>query len=161
SPLLAGGDAGYLAPDATAEAEQVERLAAWRAGRDGSAAAMALAALGAAAREGRNIMEPSIACAKAGVTTGEGATSLRQIFGGHRAPTGVAEAGAASEPQAGAAEALAMVRRRVAEVSSAHGRRLKMLVGKPGLDGHSSGAEQIALKARDVGFEVVYEGIRL
>jgi (2R)-ethylmalonyl-CoA mutase len=160
SPLLAGGDAGFLTPDATAEAEQVERLAAWRAGRNQAAVQAALAALGAAARDGTNLMPPSVACAKAGATTGEWAATLRAVFGEYRAPTGVGEAGGAAKIWA-ASDALAAVRRRLNEVSAARGRRLKMLVGKPGLDGHSSGAEQIALKARDVGFEVVYEGIRL
>jgi (2R)-ethylmalonyl-CoA mutase len=102
-------------------------------------------------------MEPSIACARAGVTTGEWAEALRQVFGEYRAPTGVG--GAASA--AGKASEIEALRLRVTEVSDRLGRRLKMLVGKPGLDGHSNGAEQVALKARDAGFEVVYEGIRL
>jgi (2R)-ethylmalonyl-CoA mutase len=114
--------------------------------------------LGDAARSGNNIMEPSIACARAGVTTGEWAAALRGIFGEFRAPTGVAKASPSLAPCAPSIETL---RRRVSEISEARRRRLKMLVGKPGLDGHSSGAEQIALKARDIGFEVVYEGIRL
>jgi ethylmalonyl-CoA mutase len=106
-------------------------------------------------------MEPSIACAHAGVTTGEWGEALRRIFGDWRAPTGV---GAAGSGQAGAsadAARLTALRKRVDEVSARLGRRLKMLVGKPGLDGHSNGAEQIAVRARDAGFEVVYEGIRL
>ena len=159
SPLLAGADGGFLQPDPNAEAEQVERLKAWRDSRDGKAAAAALDALRAAAAEGRNIMEPSIACARAGVTTGEWAATLRELFGEYRAPTGVAQASAAAASDAAAA--LDLLRRRVTEISDRLGRRLKMLVGKPGLDGHSNGAEQIALKARDAGFEVVYEGIRL
>lgn len=159
SPLLAGAEVGYLVPDGAAEAAQIELLAAWRAERDGAVVEAALAALGAAAREGRNIMEPSIACARAGVTTGEWAAALRSVFGEFRAPTGVAQAVLPSRSLEGAP--LETVRRRLVEVSEALGRRLKMLVGKPGLDGHSSGAEQIALKARDIGFEVVYEGIRL
>ncbi len=101
-------------------------------------------------------MEPSIACAHAGVTTGEWAQVLREIFGEYRAPTGVGRAGVSSGPGG-----LAALRKSVEQVSSRLGRRLKMLVGKPGLDGHSNGAEQIAVRARDAGFEVVYEGIRL
>jgi ethylmalonyl-CoA mutase len=156
SPLLASGEAGFLVPDATAEADQQQRLAAWRAARDGAAVAAALAALARAAAEGSNVMPASIDCARAGVTTGEWAEALRHVYGEYRAPTGIAQAAAAR----GAGE-LGSLRRRVGEVSERLGRRLKMLVGKPGLDGHSSGAEQVALKARDAGFEVVYEGIRL
>jgi len=157
SPLLASEEAGYLVPDAAAEAEQIERLAAFRARRDAKAAAAARDALKRAASEGRNIMPPSIDCARAGVTTGEWAQTLREVFGEYRAPTGLAQAA----PARAAAGDLAGLRRRVTEVSDRVGRRLKMLVGKPGLDGHSNGAEQVALKARDAGFEVVYEGIRL
>ncbi len=155
SPLLTGEGAGFLVPQAAAEGEQLTRLAAWREARDGKAVAAALAELGRAATVGRNIMPASIACARAGVTTGEWAESLRGVFGEYRAPTGVAQEASARGGD------LAAVRRRVSEVSQQLGRRLKMLVGKPGLDGHSSGAEQVALKARDAGFEVVYEGIRL
>ncbi len=155
SPLLAAGDGGFLVPEAAAEEAQLARLAAWRAQRDASAVAAALGELKRAASEGRNIMPPSIDCARSGVTTGEWAASLREVFGEYRAPTGIAQAAA---PRGGD---LQEVRARVAEVSDRLGRRLKMLVGKPGLDGHSSGAEQVALKARDAGFEVVYEGIRL
>ena len=160
SPLTAAGDAGILTVDAAAEVEQIERLAAWRAGRDGAAVAAAIEGLRRAAAEGGNIMEPSIAAARAGVTTGEWAETLRQVFGEYRAATGVATAssgGSALQPK----DALKPIRERVTAVSGRFGRRLKMLVGKPGLDGHSNGAEQIALKARDAGFEVVYEGIRL
>ena len=137
------------------EREQVEALKAWRAARDNSAAVASLDALRAAAQEGRNIMEPSIACAKAGVTTGEWAGALREVFGEYRAPTGVSRAAI------GTGEGLAQVRGEVERVSAKLGRRLKFLVGKPGLDGHSNGAEQIAVRARDCGMEVVYEGIRL
>lgn len=158
SPLIAQGDGGFLAPDPEAEARQIEGLYAWRAARDGKRVAAALADLEAAAREGRNIMEPSIACAHAGVTTGEWAERLRSVWGEYRAPTGVGKAAPAAS---GNRERLAALRRRVAEVSERLGRRIKMLVGKPGLDGHSNGAEQIAFRARDAGFEVVYEGIRL
>jgi (2R)-ethylmalonyl-CoA mutase len=157
SPLLSGEEPGILVPDSAAEAEQVERLVAWRAQRDAKAVGAALDGLRRAASEGANIMESSIACARAGVTTGEWAGALREVFGEYRAPTGVAKAAAASRE----GESIAALRRRVTEVSDTLGRRLKMLVGKPGLDGHSNGAEQVALKARDAGFEVVYEGIRL
>jgi (2R)-ethylmalonyl-CoA mutase len=159
SPLTAGGDAGFLAPDPAAEAGQIENLAAWRAARDRGAVDRALADLEAAAREGVNIMEPSVACAHAGVTTGEWGETLRKVFGEYRAPTGVGGSAAAHSPAE--EDALAPVRERVEAVSRRLGRRLKMLVGKPGLDGHSNGAEQIAVRARDAGFEVVYEGIRL
>jgi (2R)-ethylmalonyl-CoA mutase len=157
SPLLAGAEPGILVPDAAAESEQLALLAAWRQARDGKAAAKALAALRQAAAEARNIMEPSIACARAGVTTGEWGATLREVFGEYRAPTGVAKAASASR----GGESITALRQRVTELSEQLGRRLKMLVGKPGLDGHSNGAEQVALKARDAGFEVVYEGIRL
>ena len=156
SPLTAGAEAQFLVPDKAAEAEQVARLQAWRTARDGAAVSEALAALESAAAEGRNIMPPSIAAARAGVTTGEWAECLRRVFGEYRAPTGIAAANAG-----GGSGELGGLRARVTEVSGRLGRRLKMLVGKPGLDGHSSGAEQVALRARDAGFEVVYEGIRL
>jgi ethylmalonyl-CoA mutase len=153
---LSGGDSSIEVVDAAFEAEQIERLKAWRAERDGKAAETALKELEAAAREGRNVMEPSIACAKAGVTTGEWGGLLRQIFGEYRAPTGVAQSGSASD-----AAGLDSIRSAVDTASDRLGRRLKFLVGKPGLDGHSNGAEQIAVRARDAGMEVVYEGIRL
>ncbi len=156
SPLVEGVDGGFLALDPDAEAQQVARLGAHRAQRDQAAVAAALAELEAAAKEGRNVMEPSIAAAHAGVTTGEWAETLRRIFGEYRAPTGVA--GVSSRQ---AAATLDPVRERVEQVSARLGRRIKMLVGKPGLDGHSNGAEQIAVAARDCGMEVVYEGIRL
>ena len=143
-------------PDPAAEAAQIERLQAWRQSRDSKAAEKALAELGAAAAEGRNVMEPSIACAHAGVTTGEWAAKLREVYGEYRAPTGVGGAAAGGDPAA-----LAELRHRVEEIAKRLGRRPKMLLGKPGLDGHSNGAEQIAVRARDAGFEVVYEGIRL
>ena len=154
SPLTAG-EGAIMVVDPAVEADQVARLEAWRAGRDADAAAAALEALKAAAREGRNIMPPSIAAAKAGVTTGEWGAAMREAFGEYRAPTGVAKAAAAS------AEGLEGLRAEVEAVSARLGRRLKFLVGKPGLDGHSNGAEQIAVRARDSGMEVVYEGIRL
>ena len=154
SPLTAAADS-ILTVDASVEQEQIDRLRAWRERRDDAEVAAALAGLRAAAAEERNIMEPSISCAHAGVTTGEWAQTLRDVFGEYRAPTGVG--GAA---QASAAE-LAGVRERVNGLTDVLGTRLKMLLGKPGLDGHSNGAEQIAVRARDAGIEVVYEGIRL
>ena len=158
SPLAAEGAAEIQTVDASVEAEQIERLQAWRAARDGAAVDAALEALAAAAAEGGNIMEPSIACAKAGVTTGEWAGALRRVYGEFRAPTGL---GGAAAGQPADPESLVTLRRRVDEVSARLGRRIKMLVGKPGLDGHSNGAEQIAVRARDAGLEVVYQGIRL
>jgi ethylmalonyl-CoA mutase len=156
SPLTASEDGGYLAPDPEAEAAQMASLAAWRQARDETAAKAALAGLRKAADQGLNVMEPSIACAHAGVTTGEWAEALRAIFGEYRAPTGVGGAASGSSP-----EELARLRAEVERVSRRLGRRIKLLVGKPGLDGHSNGAEQIAVRARDAGLEVVYQGIRL
>ncbi len=155
SPLTTG-DGSIMVVDPAVEAEQVGKLKVWRSSRDDKAAKAALASLEAAAKEGRNIMEPSIACAKAGITTGEWGGALRKIFGEYRAPTGVAQS-AVQRDGAGLNE----VRTSVEAVSAKLGRRIKFLVGKPGLDGHSNGAEQIAVRARDVGMEVVYEGIRL
>ena len=154
SPLTTG-EGSILVVSQHVEAEQVERLQAWRAQRDAKAVARALAELRSAAQEDRNIMEPSIASAKAGVTTGEWGQALREIFGEFRAPTGV---GRSARQVAGS---LDPVRSEVERVSKKLGRRIKFLVGKPGLDGHSNGAEQIAVRARDAGMEVVYEGIRL
>lgn len=156
SPLSTGADGGILTISDDVEREQIERLNAWRASRNNEAVQSALAALHAAAQEGRNIMEPSITCAKAGVTTGEWGDILRQVFGEYRAPTGVARSGVST-----GGVGLDAVRADVERVSAKLGRRLKFLVGKPGLDGHSNGAEQIAVRARDSGMEVVYEGIRL
>ncbi|MFV0367810.1 MAG: methylmalonyl-CoA mutase family protein [Hyphomicrobiaceae bacterium] len=153
---LSGGDGAIQVIDPAVEAEQIERLNAWRAERDDKAVKATLAELESAAREGRNVMEPSIACAKAGVTSGEWGSLLRRIFGEYRAPTGVAASAHERENTA-----LDAVRVSVERVSEGLGRRIKFLVGKPGLDGHSNGAEQIAVRARDSGMEVVYEGIRL
>jgi len=153
---LSTGEGAILVVDPAVEAEQGEKLKAWRSSRDAEAAAAALAEVERAAKEGRNIMEPSIAAAKAGVTTGEWGTALRRIFGEYRAPTGVAQAAAHRDDKA-----LDAVRAAVEALSETLGRRIKFLVGKPGLDGHSNGAEQIAVRARDCGMEVVYEGIRL
>ncbi|SOB99274.1 protein meaA [Stappia indica] len=155
SPLATGEDGGILTVPEHVEADAIATLKAWRKARDEGAVAGAIAALKRAASEGTNIMEPSIAAAKAGVTTGEWGAALREVFGEYRAPTGVGKAARAD------AEDLAPVRAAVESVSAKLGRRLKFLVGKPGLDGHSNGAEQIAVRARDCGMEVVYEGIRL
>jgi (2R)-ethylmalonyl-CoA mutase len=154
SPLSTGAGSIHVV-DEGVEAEQVAALKKWRETRDNDAVKAALAELRAAAKEGRNIMEPSIACAKVGVTTGEWGTALRETFGEYRAPTGVSRA-ARNAPGD-----LDSVREMVNAVSSKLGRKLKFLVGKPGLDGHSNGAEQIAVRARDSGMDVVYEGIRL
>ncbi|MEM9199206.1 MAG: protein meaA, partial [Pseudomonadota bacterium] len=154
SPLTEG-QGGILTVDPAVETDQIERLHAWRAARDARAVEVALAELESAARSGANIMPPSIAAAKAGATTGEWGDVMRRVFGEYRAPTGVAKS--APAPAAGLAE----IRAKVDAVSHRLGRRLKFIVGKPGLDGHSNGAEQIAVRARDCGMEVVYEGIRL
>ncbi len=154
SPLAAQAEA-VMTVDAGVEAGQVERLNAWRAKRDGKAAERALDALRAAAGESRNVMPASIACAKSGVTTGEWADVLRRVHGEYRAPTGVSGVAVA------AGEANAEMRVRVRDIGRRLGQPLKVLVGKPGLDGHSNGAEQIALKLRDCGVAVVYDGIRL
>ncbi len=154
SPLTTG-EGSIMVVDPAVEAQQVESLKAWRAARDAKAVDKALADLRAAASEGRNVMEPSIAAAKAGVTTGEWGQVLREVFGEYRAPTGVGRAARAETGD------LAPIRAEVENVSRRLGRRIKFLVGKPGLDGHSNGAEQIAVRARDCGMEVVYEGIRL
>ncbi len=154
SPLAGGADAILTVSDEI-EAEQIARLHAWRAARDGKAVAAALKELKSAAKDGRNIMPASIACAKAGVTTGEWGAAFRGAFGEYRAPTGVGRAARNS------AQGLDPLRAEVERVSRKLGRRLKFLVGKPGLDGHSNGAEQIAVRARDAGIDVVYDGIRL
>lgn len=154
SPLGAGEEA-IQTVDPRVEAEQIAKLKAWRAGRDDMAAKAALADLVAAAKEDRNVMPASIACAKAGATTGEWGAALRTVYGEYRAPTGVALV----VTQDG--EDIAAVKGEVEKLSQRLGRTLTFLVGKPGLDGHSNGAEQIATRARAVGMEVVYEGIRL
>ncbi len=156
SPLTADAEGGILVVDPAVEAEQQESVRAWRAQRDQAAVDEALAELARVGRtEDENIMPATIAAARAGATTGEWAHTLRESFGSYRAPTGVGEATHASTEQ------LEEVREEVERVSEALGRRLKILVGKPGLDGHSNGAEQIAVRARDAGMDVVYEGIRL
>ncbi len=155
SPLAADDGAAFLTVSQEAEAEQIARLEAWRAARDEEAVAHALGELRAAAEEGRNIMPASIACAKAGVTTGEWGLALREVFGEYRAPTGVGSAMRNTGPE------LDELRAAVDELAQKLGRRPRLLVAKPGLDGHSNGAEQIAVRARDAGMEVFYEGIRL
>jgi ethylmalonyl-CoA mutase len=156
SPLTADADGGILVVDPQVEAEQRAALERWRAQRDQSAVDAALAELARVARDdSENIMPATIAAARAGVTTGEWSQTLREVFGEYRAPTGVGEA--AGVP----GQDLNELRDEVERLSEALGRRLKFLVGKPGLDGHSNGAEQIAVRARDVGMDVVYEGIRL
>ena len=154
SPLAGAADA-ILTVSPQAEAEQIERLKAWRSARDQKAASAALKELRTAARENRNIVPPSIVCAKAGVTTGEWGFALRESFGEYRAPTGVGRA-----PR-NETVGLDDLRAEVERVSRKLGRRLTFVLGKPGLDGHSNGAEQIAVRARDAGMEVVYDGIRL
>ncbi len=157
SPLQQGEDGGILTVDPAVEQSQIDAVREWRSGRDQAAVDAALEELRAAAADpGSNIMPPTLAAAKAGATTGEWAGALRDVFGEYRAPTGVADAAAAPGD-----EALSELRDRVERVSESLGRRIKILVGKPGLDGHSNGAEQIAVRARDAGMDVVYEGIRL
>lgn len=154
SPLVSE-DGGIMTVDPKVEAQQVARLNEWRAGRDTAAVEKALADLRAAAVAGTNIMEPSIAAAKAGATTGEWAAQMRAVFGEYRGPTGV------SNSVSNKTEGLEEIRSAVDVVSDKLGRRLKFLVGKPGLDGHSNGAEQIAFRARDCGMDIDYQGIRL
>ena len=154
SPLTAGEDA-IMSVDPTTEADQISRLETWRATRDPKATQLALDTLRKAAIEGSNIMPPSIAAAKAGVTTGEWGDVVRQAFGQYRGPTGV------SVNLSNRTEGLDEIREQVAAVSEKLGRKLKFLMGKPGLDGHSNGAEQIAARARDCGMEISYVGIRL
>ena len=154
SPLTAG-DGGIMTVDPAVEQDQVDRLNAWRSARDDASVATALRSLRAAARAGENIMPASIAAAKAGVTTGEWAAQMRLIYGEYRGPTGVAH-GVSNQ-----SEGLDEIRDAVDLVSQKLGRRLGFLMGKPGLDGHSNGAEQIAARARDCGMEIAYDGIRL
>ncbi|MGH4013417.1 MAG: protein meaA [Pseudonocardiaceae bacterium] len=164
SPLQADGAGAIETVDPATELQAIEQIRAWRAGRDQPAVDQALRGLAEAAKTEANLVEASIACARAGATTGEWAATLRGVFGEYRAPTGVSAASATGEAGSATGEAgsaIARVRDRVRVVSAELGVRLRMLVGKPGLDGHSNGAEQVAVRARDVGFEVVYQGIRL
>jgi ethylmalonyl-CoA mutase len=156
SPLQEGEDGGILRVDPTVEAGAIDAVRAWRDGRDQGAVDAALEALRSAASTDENLMPLTLAAAAAGATTGEWAEALRSVFGEYRAPTGVGDAAAAAGD-----DALTLLRDKVEQVSEALGRRIKILVGKPGLDGHSNGAEQIAVRARDAGMDVVYEGIRL
>jgi (2R)-ethylmalonyl-CoA mutase len=157
SPLTADAEGGILVVDRAVEAGQIADVERWRASRDEAAVHDALAALARAADDGEeNIMPATIAAARAGATTGEWAQTLRDVFGSYRAPTGVGEAVAGGDD-----ENLTALRDEVERVSEGLGRKLKILVGKPGLDGHSNGAEQIAVRARDAGMDVVYQGIRL
>ncbi|HBS48850.1 MAG TPA: protein meaA [Rhodobacteraceae bacterium] len=154
SPLM-GEDGGIMVVDAGVEQDQIDRLNAWRESRDTAAVEKALADLRAAAQSGANVMAPSIAAAKAGVTTGEWAEQMRAVHGTYRGPTGV------SASVSNKTQGLDDLRAAVDAVSDKLGRRLKFLMGKPGLDGHSNGAEQIAFRARDCGMDITYEGIRL
>ena len=157
NPLTSGETEQILKVDPAAEREQIERLKAFRSKRSQSIVDAALRNLKEKVKNGENIMPVSIECAKAGLTTGEWGDAMREIFGEFRAPTGVGGQSVGSL----ATERVKRVRAKVQETEKKLGRKLRMLVGKPGLDGHSNGAEQIALMAREVGFEVIYEGIRL
>ena len=157
SPLTADLDAAIMAADPEAERAAVRSVEEWKAQRDDAEVAEALAALTADAKDGTNLMRATLAAARAGVTTGEWSGTLREVFGEFRAPTGVS--GAVGVAEAG--DELTAVRERVQRTGEELGGRLRLLVGKPGLDGHSNGAEQVAVRARDAGFEVVYQGIRL
>jgi (2R)-ethylmalonyl-CoA mutase len=157
SPLTADAEGGILVVDAAVEEGQQAALTEWREQRDDGAVAAALEELRRVAAGEENIMPATIAAARAGATTGEWSQALRDAFGSYRAPTGVGEAAAPVPDES----ELGDLRDEVARVSEQLGRTLKILVGKPGLDGHSNGAEQIAVRARDVGMDVVYDGIRL
>ena len=160
SPLTDDAEGGILVVDPAVEAEQIEAVRRWRSERDQEAVDAALAELARVAADEssqENLMIPTIAAARAGATTGEWARTLREVFGSYRAPTGVGEASGHETPDAELAE----LREEVTRLQERLGRRPKILVGKPGLDGHSNGAEQIAVRARDAGMDVVYEGIRL
>jgi (2R)-ethylmalonyl-CoA mutase len=157
NPLLADIDGAIMTVDHAVEGHAIEAIKAWRAGRDNAAVEDSLLALRDAAKTDGNLMAATLVCARAGVTTGEWAGALREVFGEYRAPTGVAGAVVQGDP----GEAIAAVRQRVKDTGDELGARIRFLVGKPGLDGHSNGAEQIAVRGRDVGFEVIYQGIRL
>jgi len=161
SPLTENLDDAILTVDPEVDANQREALGRWKAARDASAVDAALAELTRVAKTNENMMTASIAAAHAGVTTGEWANTLRRVWGEYRAPTGVAGATVRAAGPGATAKTIDRLRRRLDELATRMGRRPKLLVGKPGLDGHSNGAEQIAIKARDVGFDVVYEGIRV
>ena len=160
SPLTAGSDGAIMKSDPEAERQQIERLQAHRKSRNDTEVQAALRSLSDAAKSGENIMPSSIRCALAGVSTGEWGDALRAVFGEFRPPTGI-DIAIDTREATGKKDQVTELRERVASTGNALGRPLKLLVGKPGLDGHSNGAEQVAVKARDVGFEVVYDGIRL
>jgi (2R)-ethylmalonyl-CoA mutase len=157
SPLQAEGANSILQIDPVVEKHAIEALREWKASRDDALVKSTLDDLRAVAKTDQNLVEATIACARAGVTTGEWSSALRETFGEYRAPTGVSAASASGE----AGAEIGRVRERVRATGEELGERLRILVGKPGLDGHSNGAEQVAVRARDVGFEVVYQGIRL
>jgi (2R)-ethylmalonyl-CoA mutase len=157
SPRTADLDTAIQTADPEAERQAIASLEEWRATRDQAAGDEALARLAADAKGGANLMEATLAAARAGATTGEWAGTLREVFGEYRAPTGVG--GAVGVAQAGAE--LTAVRELVQKTGEELGTRLRLLVGKPGLDGHSNGAEQVAVRARDAGSEVIYQGLRL
>ncbi|MCU1674870.1 MAG: protein meaA, partial [Frankiales bacterium] len=157
NPLTSDVEGSIMVVDPQVEQHAIDAVREWRAGRDTAVVDEALRALRDAAKTDENLMPASLACARAGVTTGEWAGALREVFGEYRAPTGVSGAMASGQP----GSAIAAVREEVRAAGEELGVRLRFLVGKPGLDGHSNGAEQIAVRARDVGFEVVYQGIRL
>ncbi len=161
SPLIENLDEAILTVDAEVDAQQREELGRWKRDRDPAKVEAALEELRRVARSNENTMLASIAAAHAGVTTGEWANALREVWGEYRAPTGVSGATVKTPAAGTSAETIKRLRRRMDELEARMGRRPKLLVGKPGLDGHSNGAEQIAIKARDVGFDVVYEGIRV
>lgn len=157
NPLLSDAETAIMTVDVQVEAKAIEAIKAWRADRDAAEVDRTLSELRDAAKTDENLVLASLSCARAGVTTGEWAAALREVFGEYRAPTGVT--GVVGVAQAG--DELAKVRESVRETGEQLGGRVRLLVGKPGLDGHSNGAEQIAVRARDCGFEVVYQGIRL
>ncbi len=157
NPLLADMDEAFMTVDPAVEQRAIDAIEQWRAVRDNAAVTTALDVLRAAAAEGGNLMEASLDCARAGATTGEWSEALRSVFGEYRAPTGVSGVVGVQH----VSESLARARDAVKQTGDELGGRLRLLVGKPGLDGHSNGAEQIAVRARDAGFEVVYQGIRL
>ena len=161
SPLQAEGATATQSIDPVVERHAVDAVRRWRADRDEPAAQAALDRLRHDAKTDTNLVPASMDCAKVGVTTGEWAGALREVFGEYRAPTGVSAAASAASMAGEAGAAINAVRDRVRRAGAQLGARLRFLVGKPGLDGHSNGAEQIAVRARDVGFEVIYQGIRL
>jgi (2R)-ethylmalonyl-CoA mutase len=161
SPLTADLDGAIMAADPEAEKTALASVETWKAERDETEVAEALAALAAAAKTDTNLFGPTLVAARAGATTGEWAATLREVFGEYRGPTGVSGAVGAGSMAGDAGAELAAVRERVRATGEELGGRLRLLVGKPGLDGHSNGAEQVAVRARDAGFEVIYQGIRL